>query len=134
MGIVQRLLSLPSNPEQIHKLEPFLEDVTSPYMLDRGSYGKILISLTEAVNNAILHGNNCHAHKDVSIKCHQNGKTIKFWVTDEGNGFNPALVPSPTEAVRLNVEGGRGVFLMRELADNIKFKNNGSTVELCFNV
>jgi len=134
MGIVQRLLSLPSNPEHIHKLEPFLEDVTSPYTLDKGSYGKILISLTEAVNNAILHGNCCQESKDVSIKCHQNGKTIKFWVSDEGDGFNPDVIPSPTEAALLNKEGGRGVFLMRELSDDIRFKNNGTTVELCFNV
>jgi len=134
MGIVQRLLSLPSNPKHIHKLEPFLEDVTAPYTLDQGSYGKILISLTEAVNNAILHGNCCQESKDVSIKCHQNGKTIKFWVSDEGDGFNPDVIPSPTEAARLNIEGGRGVFLMRELSDDIRFKNNGTTVELCFNV
>ncbi|HHB78815.1 MAG TPA: ATP-binding protein [Saprospiraceae bacterium] len=134
MGIVQRLLSLPSNPEHIHKLEPFLEDVTSPYCLDQGSYGKILISLTEAVNNAIRHGNKFHAGKDVSIKCHQNGKTIKFWVSDEGKGFDPVSIPSPTGVARINIEGGRGVFLMRELSDHLKFKNNGSTVELCFNV
>ncbi len=134
MGIVQRLLSLPSNPEHIHKLEPFLADVTSPYGLDQGSYGKILISLTEAVNNAILHGNECQEYKEVCIKCHQNGKTIKFWVSDEGQGFNPDDLPSPLQEDRLMIEGGRGVFLMKELTDRIKFKNNGSTVELCFNV
>ena len=134
MGIVQRLLSLPSTPEHIHKLEPFLEDVTSPYALDQGSYGKILISLTEAVNNAILHGNECQECKDVNIKCHQNGKTIKFWVSDEGLGFDPNEIPCPTQGDCLRAEGGRGVFLMKELSDKIKFKNNGSTVELCFNV
>lgn len=134
MGIVQRLLSLPSNPEHIHKLEPFLEDVTSPYSLDQGSYGKILISLTEAVNNAILHGNKCQEYKDVSIKCHQNGKTIKFWVSDEGKGFNPKHIPNPVGVQRIDIEGGRGVFLMKELSDDLRFKNNGSTVELCFNV
>ncbi len=134
MGIVQRLLSIPSNPEHIHKLEPFIEDVTSPYALDPASYGKILISLTEAVNNAILHGNHCQENKDVNIKCHQNGKTIKFWVSDEGSGFDPVSIPSPIGATRLDIEGGRGVFLMKELSDEMIYKNNGSTVELCFNV
>ena len=134
MGIVQRLLSIPSNPEHIHKLEPFLEDVTSPYTLDQGSYGKILISLTEAVNNAILHGNGSQEGKDVSIKCHQNGQTIKFWVSDEGAGFDPVNIPSPTGVERIDNDGGRGVFLMKQLSDSMKYKNNGSTVELSFNV
>jgi len=134
MGIVRRLLSIPSNPEHIRQLETFIEEVTAPYRLDRASYGKILISVTEAVNNAMYHGNHLQPHKEVCIRCHQNGKSIKFWISDEGDGFGADGLPCPTASDRLHVEGGRGVFLMKKLADRIKFRDNGSTVELCFHV
>ncbi len=128
-----KLLSIPSNPKRIVELEGFLTNVLSDLELSKERYPEMLISLTEAVNNAIIHGNKLDESKQVKINCEKSGKHLCFSISDEGDGFDVREVPDPTSDNLIDCCGGRGVFIMTNLCDRIQFKNNGSTVEMYFN-
>lgn len=134
MGSRLIMLRLPSNPHNIAMVESFVERVVQRYKLTPDLYGNILISLTEAVNNAIIHGNHKDASKTVEISLQKEKDGLSFRVTDEGRGFDFTSIPDPTSPDRVMEVGGRGVFLMHQLADHLKYDNNGSTVELHFNL
>ena len=126
------MLKLPSNPRNVALVEAFVENVVERYKIDPGKYGNILISLTEAVNNAIIHGNRKDESKTVQIQLRKQADRIAIRVSDEGRGFDFRNLPDPTAPENLLKIGGRGVFLMQQLADDLKFHNNGSTVEIHF--
>ena len=100
--------------------------------IDETKFPDILISLTEAVNNAILHGNNADESKTVEISMEGKSSGVAISVTDEGKGFDPNEIPDPTAPENIECCGGRGVFIMSRLADKITFENNGSTVQMFF--
>lgn len=126
------MLKLNSHPRNISLVESFVEKIAKIYKVNGQIYGNILISLTEAVNNAIIHGNNSDESKTVKIQLKKMTNRLSFRITDEGSGFDPNSIPDPTKPENLMKCGGRGVFLMKELADSVKFMNNGSTVIMEF--
>ncbi len=128
------MLTVPSIPESISKVEAFLEKLSQDYSICPDRYPDILISLTEAVNNAIIHGNKKDGNKSVRIEMEQDKDNIILKVTDEGGGFDLQELPDPTSPDYIECCGGRGVFIMSHLSDKIAFQNNGSTVEMSFNV
>lgn len=129
-----RMLTISSNPNNILELESYLKDLEFDFILDDEKYADILISLTEAVNNAIIHGNKGDESKKVNIYMREKADGVAFCVTDEGAGFNHNRVPDPTCAEKLECCGGRGVYIMKMLADKIVFADNGSTVEMYFSI
>ncbi|WBM76261.1 MULTISPECIES: ATP-binding protein [Saprospira] len=127
-------LTLDSHPKNIAEVEPYVNQVLQQYELDELLFGNILITLTEAVSNAILHGNQAKAHKKVHIASAIQQNCITFTVEDEGPGFDPAQLPDPTAPENLMTPGGRGVFLMQNLSDHVDFKEGGRMIELQFNL
>lgn len=100
-------------------------------------FGNIVTALNEAVSNAISHGNKGDTTKNVIFETYEQKNRLTFRITDEGNGFDPDSVPDPTLPEFLEQENGRGVFIMRTLADKITFCNRvpeGTMVELDFNI
>jgi serine/threonine-protein kinase RsbW len=97
-------------------------------------YGNILISLTEAANNAMIHGNKCDPKKEVTIdyELDSRGKNLTFIIKDQGKGFDYNSLPDPTEPENLEKTHGRGVFLMMQLADMVVFSDKGATIEMQF--
>ena len=93
----------------------------------------MLIALTEAVSNAIIHGNKCDESKKVIINTLSFADKICLRIEDEGNGFDPHNLPDPTAPENLMTLGGRGVFLMQHLADTVSFSESGRVVQLEFN-
>jgi len=134
MSEQRNMLRIPSNPKSIARVESFVERLVDRYHISPDIYGNILISLTEAVNNAIHHGNNNDESKSVTVQLNKKTNVLAFSVTDEGGGFDYDSLPDPTAPENLLKIGGRGVFLMKQLSDDINFINNGSTVELCFQI
>ena len=132
MSALHTNLTLLSDPTNVDKVEPFVNHVATRYNLSPDTHGNILVSLTEAVTNAILHGNQADTNKSVSIslRCQKNALAIS--VSDEGPGFDPTYVPDPTSMDCREKCGGRGLFLMRHLSDECRFMRNGSTVEMRF--
>lgn len=130
-----RELEIASNPERIHEVEQFIEEIRDTLGFKDDVYGNVMIAVTEAVNNSIYHGNRGDAGKKVKVHCASiNQYRILVAVEDEGTGFDPGSLPDPTAPENLENPGGRGVFLMRHLSDEIRFENQGRRVEMVFNI
>jgi len=125
-------IEIPSLPENIRIVESFIDNVKEKYSLDDDIYGNIMIAVTESVNNAILHGNKSDNKKNVSLNLALEKYQIKFTVKDQGEGFDYKNLPDPTLPENLDKPGGRGIFLMKNLSDEVSFKDDGSTAELSF--
>ena len=125
-------IQIPSLSENIRIIESFIDNAKDKYALNDDIYGNIMIAVTESVNNAIVHGNKNEKSKNVDLKLTLENRSIKFTVTDEGPGFDYANLPDPTAPDNLDKPGGRGIFLMRHLCDEVAFSENGNVVELTF--
>lgn len=132
MKLFKKMLIIDSNPNNILEVENYLQVVTEEHRDLSARYADILISLTEAVNNAIIHGNKADENKKVRINLEQSKSELAVSVTDEGPGFDPSDIPDPTKPENLECCGGRGVLIMNSLADRLSYRNNGSTVEMIF--
>jgi serine/threonine-protein kinase RsbW len=133
---VSSAIKIASEPQNIAQVESFIDDVCKQYNVAEESYGNILISLTEAANNAIIHGNKSNRNKEIEIIADFDSERRKltFFIKDSGNGFDYKSLPDPTAPENLDRPCGRGVFLMMQLADLVIFSDNGSTVEMQFSV
>lgn len=125
-------IEIPSLSENIRIIESFIDNAKEKYHLDDDIYGNIMIAVTEAVNNAIKHGNNNNSSKNVSLSLSLAEGLIKFRIEDEGSGFEYENLPDPTSPENLEKPGGRGIFLMKHLADEVSFAERGKVVELSF--
>lgn len=125
-------IQIPSLSDNIRIIESFIDNAKEKFHLDDDIYGNIMISVTESVNNAIKHGNQNEASKNVSISLTLNETQISFKVEDEGKGFDYDNLPDPTAPENIEKPGGRGIFLMKHLADDVIFTKDGSIVELIF--
>ena len=96
----------------------------------------LLLSITEATTNAIIHGNKGDVNKKVTINVFVEGEQIIIKVKDEGNGFDPAKIPDPTEPQNLLKDSGRGVYLMKVYMDDLKYNYTPEGMEtiLVFNL
>jgi len=127
-------IELPSKIESISKIENFIDDICEQHTIGEDQYGNILIALTEAINNAITHGNKFNADKVVKLDMETGAQEICFTVCDEGVGFDFDNIPDPTLPENLTKINGRGVFLMKSLADEVLFEENGSKAILKFSL
>lgn len=127
-------ITLPSCKTSISQLELFVNNVARRHNICQDKFPDILISLTEAVTNAIVHGNKLDIRKRVIITMQKTESCIKFEVSDEGAGFNPHTLPDPTLPENIACCGGRGVYLIKKLADQVHFEENGSKVQIRFHV
>ncbi len=125
-------IEIPSLAENIRMIESFIDNAKEKYQLDDDIYGNIMIAVTEAVNNAIKHGNGGDSTKNVSLTLSFEEGLIKFKIEDEGTGFDYQNLPDPTSPENIEKPGGRGIFLMKHLSDEVSFDDNGRVVELSF--
>ncbi len=130
---MKKLLTIQSKLDNINQIEKLVDEVSDQFKLASDLYGKLLIATIEAVNNSIVHGNKLDETKKVDISVVVNDNQIVITIIDEGKGFDYNNVPDPTTPENIENVSGRGVFLMKKLADDIKFNNSGSLVELLFN-
>jgi len=133
-GDIKQKIELSSSFDSLSQIEKFVDDIFEKYQITEDHYGNILIALTEAVNNAITHGNKLNPKKKVNLNVEKRTKDVYFTIKDEGAGFDYAKVPDPTLPENLQKLRGRGIFLMRSLADNVDFEENGKIIKLKFSV
>lgn len=126
-------LKINSNTQSLRLVERLVEDVCQVYGVNDDCYGNMLIAVTEAVNNAILHGNKNDPEKFVRIGFESENNKLIFSITDEGPGFDYTSLPDPTDPANIDKVSGRGVFLMQNLTDSIQFEQGGRRVLLGFN-
>ena len=133
--MIFRQLSLPSSPDAIHEVEMVVEEIRQELDFKEDVYANVMVAVTEAVNNSIIHGNKSNQQKKVYVEFETMGNyRLLIRVHDEGLGFDPKQLDDPTAPQNIDRIGGRGVFLMRQLADRIDFGDNGRQVEMTFNI
>lgn len=125
-------ISIPSLIENITIIESFIDNAKEKFHINDDIYGNIMISVTECVSNAIIHGNNQDRKKPVKLELEFLENQIRFIIEDQGTGYDTNHLYDPTSPENLEKSGGRGVFIMKHLCDEIKFDNNGSKVTLTF--
>lgn len=113
-------------------IESFIDNAKDEFQLEDDIYGNIMIAVTEAVNNAIKHGNKNDKSKNVALTLRLQDHHISFEIEDEGPGFDFHNLPDPTAPENISKPGGRGIFLMRHLCDEVHFRQEGQVVELNF--
>jgi serine/threonine-protein kinase RsbW len=125
-------LTLPSTHESIEIVLDAVEKFVADHDIDEEQGYKITLLATEAATNAIEHGNEMDASKNVHVTFAGFDDRFEVVVEDEGPGFDPATTPDPLAAANLMASGGRGIFLMRELADELSFDNGGRRITMVF--
>lgn len=125
-------LQIPSVPENLNLVEKMIDDLRDTHNITGDCYGNMLVALTEAVNNAIHHGNGADPEKKVNIVCKCNNEAFYFFISDEGIGFDYYNLPDPTAPENLEKPTGRGIFLMKHLSDQLIFSDKGRTIEMHF--
>ena len=127
-------ISFQSTPENLIIVEDFIENTCTNYNVGPDVFGNIMVAVTEAVNNAIYHGNLSLQEKQVQVRSifEAKQKRLSFVITDEGTGFEYNNLPDPTAPENISMIGGRGVFLIKQLADWVIFNDPGNSVELQF--
>lgn len=124
--------TLASDKNAVKIIEPLIWDIKNSLSLTDERIYNILIAVTEAINNAVSHGNKYDAAKKVEFSIRVIENEIIFVVIDEGSGFNPENVPDPRDPNNLFREGGRGVFLIQQLSDEAFFSDNGRQLTMKF--
>ena len=96
----------------------------------------LLLAVTEATTNAIIHANKSDASKKVQLNVTVSEEQIIITIKDEGKGFDPEVVPNPTDPENLMKDSGRGLYLMRIYMDELKYIRtpNGMETVLVMNI
>jgi len=114
-------IEITSDPNNLITVEEFINYFARDVNLDEEKIQHLLLSVTEATTNAIIHANRCQLNKKVSINILNEDDKITVAIKDEGNGFNPNSIPDPTKPENLMKDSGRGIYLMRFYMDELKY-------------
>ncbi len=123
---------LKSEKNSLAVVEPILFDLKEQLHIQDEKFYNIMIAVTEAVNNAINHGNKLNANKVVHFDVYASKTGIEIVVKDQGEGFNPKEVADCLEPENLLKSSGRGVFIINELMDyaEIESSSEGTTITM----
>ena len=121
---------IPSSQLYLTEVDKFVEKRLKKLGLNKDQVADIAISVTEMVNNAIVHGNKNNPCKKVILRIKAEKSSISIEIEDEGKGFKPDSLPCPIAPENLLKEVGRGVFIVKALMDDVcySFKPEGGTI------
>lgn len=131
---MRKVVEIASKPENLRKIEKLVDEFNEMEELDEGLYGKVLLVTIEAANNAIVHGNKLDPEKTVKVEITKGKDGIEIYVEDQGDGFDYMRIPDPTAPENIENIHGRGVFLMKQLSDEVNFYKKGTKVQILFKV
>lgn len=126
--------SFPADITNLDKVEKCINSILDYEEVDERLFGNGLIAVTEGFTNAVVHGSQNDNSKEVKIAYTSSNKDLAFSIKDQGSGFNYKDIPDPTKPENLEKPNGRGVFLISSLSDELKFEQNGSLLEMKFNL
>lgn len=125
---------LDSTFEEVERLENYVNKLQDWIEFNDDDFARIMLTLSEAATNAILHGNKENPNKKVTIRSTVSNGKLVITVKDEGAGFDPDKIPDPLKEENLLNIGGRGVYLIEEYADNLQFEDNGTKLIMFFDL
>lgn len=114
-------LEIESDPNNLITVEEFVNYFAKDLGLDNERLAALLLAVTEATTNAIIHANKCDVNKLVTVDVQVDKAKITIKITDEGEGFDPSVIPDPTQPENLLKDSGRGVYLMRVYMDELNY-------------
>lgn len=126
-------LSLNSTYKESEKVPDFVTEIQEKSQLEEDTTGNLMLLLSEAVTNAIVHGNKLDEKKKVEVEVKINSKQIISTVKDHGKGFNPEAANNPLKEENLLKDSGRGIFLIEEISDSVDYLDNGTTIQFSLN-
>ena len=94
----------------------------------RAARFNLRVALCEALANAIVYGNRLDPEKRVYVRVEVADEELAVYVRDEGEGFDPEHVPNPTDPERIGLEEGRGIFLIRQMVDEVHYNDRGNSI------
>lgn len=116
-------LTMPSDPCRLSMARGFVEAVCQAAGLDRGATEAVVLAFHEAASNVIRHAHGGNPDARIQIRCFLRPDAIEIHLIDEGQPFDLAAVPN-LDPAELRI-GGRGVFLMRTLMDELSCQPHG---------
>ena len=122
-------LEIESDPNNLITVEEFINYFAKELGLDDEQLNGLLLSITEATTNAIIHGNKGDRKKNVYIDVSASDSTLTVVVRDEGVGFDPSAVPDPTHPDNLLKDSGRGLYLMKVYMDELHYNHTPTGTE-----
>ena len=127
-------IRIPATLEELRHVYSWAEEQLAQTGIPESKRFDIMLALSEAVTNAIRHG--CHSSSGdfVDIEVMITESSVNIMVHDCGTGFEPGALPDPTKDENLFIPSGRGVFLIKNLADDVRFdfSDDGTTVNVKF--
>ena len=129
---MRNVVKIASKRENLREVEKLIDNFNETEELDEGLYGKVLVATIEAANNAMVHGNKLNAEKTVKVEITKGKDRIEIYVEDQGDGFDYMRIPDPTAPENIENIHGRGVFLMKQLSDEVNFYKKGTKVQILF--
>lgn len=125
-------IRVPSNQDFLTDVDAFLEGTLRGFGTAESVIADIAISVSELVNNAMLHGNKSADDKWVTVTISRKDNKVSISVKDEGGGFNPEKVANPLAEENLLKEVGRGIFIVRSLMDKVEIASvdGGTTITI----
>ena len=125
-------ITLPADFQSLVDVENLVDRVCQTVGIQEDAFGNVLIAVTEAVNNAISHGNNVDSTLNIEVAVGDSLNSFCFRINDQGKGFDYHNLPDPTAPENILKENGRGIFLMRNLSDDVVFNDVGNEVIIYF--
>jgi serine/threonine-protein kinase RsbW len=125
-------VTLPADFKSLVDVEILVEKVCQTVGIQEDAFGNVLIAVTEAVNNAISHGNEQVPSLSIDVAVGDSIDSFCFKIKDQGLGFDYNNLPDPTAPENILKENGRGIFLMRNLSDEVSFNESGNEVIIYF--
>ena len=129
-----RTIRIPSIRSNIQLIEDFLLKIHDEVRFDATVLDRIMISVTEAVNNGIIHGNKANPDKFVELTCTCFENHVEFLVRDEGVGFTKEEIPDPLAEQNLLKEGGRGVLIIEAMMDKVEYRKQENGMALVLSI
>lgn len=128
-------LEFQSDIKNLNKVEKFVEEISDQYHINNTYFGNLMIAITEAVKNAITHGNKGDVNKKVKIEFSSDKRGLAFKVIDEGEGFDLKNLPNPLNGENGDAKNiGRGIFLIQSLADEVSFNDTANEILMIFEI
>lgn len=119
-------MRIPSELSYIRKVSSQIEHFLRSKGVDDSNIFDIRLCLEEAVKNSIIHGNKNNKDLPVFITYSLDKDRFSVEIEDRGKGFDPDKVPDPTTEKNLLKAGGRGVFIIQKLMDEVKYNCSGT--------